>query len=281
MTADWTAGMLDDLDLDYARELARATGGAILFAFPLLMTMEMWWLGFYADPARLALFVGLGMLLLIGLSRRVGFSTHSRWFDDICDALSAYGVGVVVASLLLALFNVLQPSMPLDEWIGKIAIQSVPAGMGAILARAQFAAATDGEEKNAPPPSYGGELFLMIAGAVFVAFNVAPTDEIEQIAQLMTPWHGILLALLSMGLLHLLVYALGFAGQEEWPADQGFVRLFVRFSLAGYGLALIVSLYILWTFGRVDDTGSAEIAMMTVVLGFPSALGAATARLIV
>ena len=31
---------------DYARGLARACGGALLFALPLLMTMEMWSLGF-------------------------------------------------------------------------------------------------------------------------------------------------------------------------------------------------------------------------------------------
>jgi uncharacterized membrane protein len=37
--------------------LARAFGGAILFSFPMLMTMEMWWLGFYIDPFRLALFI--------------------------------------------------------------------------------------------------------------------------------------------------------------------------------------------------------------------------------
>lgn len=30
---------------EFARALGRAFAGAILFAFPLLMTMEMWWLG--------------------------------------------------------------------------------------------------------------------------------------------------------------------------------------------------------------------------------------------
>src|SRR4051812_3546043 len=35
--------------------LARGLGGAILFALPLLMTMEMWWLGFYLSAWRLLL----------------------------------------------------------------------------------------------------------------------------------------------------------------------------------------------------------------------------------
>ena len=37
--------------------LARAYGGAVLFLFPILMTMEMWWLGAYLDGTRLALWV--------------------------------------------------------------------------------------------------------------------------------------------------------------------------------------------------------------------------------
>ncbi len=34
---------------DYAVDLLRAFGGAIIFAFPLLMTMEMWSRGFTMD----------------------------------------------------------------------------------------------------------------------------------------------------------------------------------------------------------------------------------------
>lgn len=266
---------------DYAQELIRAAGGAILFVFPLLMTMEMWWLGFYMDRLRLALFITLGLFLLVGLSRQIGFAQETGWWDDIGDALSAYAVGTLVALSLLVLFGALDSTMTLDEWVGKVAIQSVPAGMGAILARVQFAAAPQDGETEALPVHYAGELFLMVGGAVYVAFNVAPTDEVQLVAQLVTPWQAIVLALLSIGLLHLIVYALGFAGQEEWPEDHGFLAVFFRFSLAGYGLSLAISLYILWTFGRVDDTGLAEILMLTVVLGFPAALGAATARLIV
>ena len=50
---------------------------------------------------------------------------------------------------------------------------------------------------------------------------------------------------------------------------------------AGYGIALLVSLYVLWSFGRTDGVAMAEIANMLVVLGFPASLGAATARLVV
>ena len=39
--------------------VARAFGGALFFGLPLLMPMEMWWLGFVMDRFRLALFVAV------------------------------------------------------------------------------------------------------------------------------------------------------------------------------------------------------------------------------
>jgi len=137
--SDDAAGRGSAAEREYAKELGRAAGGAILFSFPLLMTMEMWWQGFYMDRLRLALFVGLGILLLVGLSRRVGFAGPPTWFDDTADALSAYAVGVLVTVALLALFGVLDGTMSWSEWVGKIAVESVPAGIGAILAPSQLA----------------------------------------------------------------------------------------------------------------------------------------------
>lgn len=268
---------------DYAMGLARAFGGAIIFALPLLMTMEMWALGFYLDRTRLLLFLLLNLAMLVGLARFVGFEQACAPRDDILDALAAYGVGVIAAAVMLALFAIIGPGMSASEIIGKIAIQSIPASFGAIIARKQMA---DGREQALQDEAesragYGGQLFLMLAGALFVAFNVAPTEEMILIGFKMTPWHELVLVLFSILLLHAFVYAIGFAGQEEAPEGRGFAGAFVCHTIAGYGIALLVSAYVLWTFGRTDGADLGQIASMTVVLGFPSALGAAIARLVV
>lgn len=70
-------------------------------------------------------------------------------------------------------------------------------------------------------------------------------------------------------------------GQESRPEGGTFLSTFFHFTVAGYGIALLVSLYVLWTFGRTEDVAPAEIANMVVVLGFPASLGAATARLVI
>ena len=72
MTKSGGDGALDALarrNREFLTGLARAFGGAIFFSLPLLMTMEMWFLGFYMDRVRLALFVVfmIPMLIVLGL----------------------------------------------------------------------------------------------------------------------------------------------------------------------------------------------------------------------
>lgn len=281
-----TAASMDDglsLNLDYARGLARAAGGAIIFGLPLLMTMEMWSLGLAIHPARLALFIILNFLMLVFLSRFGGFEPTSTLGEDILDAFGAYAVGIAVSTLILALFGLLHERMSIAEFSGMASIEAIPASFGAMIARKQFG---DGESEKseaqaARSTGYAGQLFLMIAGALFLAFNVAPTEEVILIGFKMTPWHNLALILLSLFLLHVLVYAVGFPGQEKAPEGYGIGRLFLAFTCPGYGIAMLVSLYVLWTFGRLDGVSLEVVAGSVVVLGFPASVGAAIARLVV
>lgn len=260
--------------------LARAFGGALLFAFPLLMTMEMWWLGFYMDRFRLLLLLLILVPLLIGLSYYAGFEENMRWKGVLLDAFAAYAVGCIAAAVLLLLFAVLTLRMSAQEMIGKVVLQAVPGSIGAILARSQLGGPKAEDKERRLGAGYGGELFLMAAGALFLSFNVAPTEEMVLISYQMTAWHTIALALGSLLLLHAFVYTMEFSGQVVLPPTTPLWSAFLRFTVVGYALALLISFYILWTFGRTDGMAGAEVMRMTVVLGFPAAVGAAAARLI-
>lgn len=271
--------------LDFLTGIGRAFGGAVLFAFPLMMTMEMWQLGHSLNRLRLTLFIAVTLPLLFGLSYYSGFEKTESRAEDAEDAFVAFGVGFVASALLLVLFGIITFDMPLGEVVGKIAIQTVPASIGAIVASKQFHSRGGSEEgddeEDEKPPCYPAELFLMAAGALFVAFNVAPTEEMLVITFSMTVWHAVALALLTLAMLHALVYTVGFAGQEERPDNTGFMLTFLHFTLAGYGVSILVSLYVLWTFERLTGAASGEIATMLIVMALPASLGAATARLIV
>jgi len=268
---------------DYAVGLARAFGGAVIFGLPLLMTMEMWSLGTFINPVRLALFVASNFIVLVVLSRFGGFEPTSTLSEDVLDALGAYAVGILTSASILGLFGILSSKMPLTEFSGMIAMQSIPASFGAMLARKQLGSGESqkSEDQQTRSDGYAAQLFLMLAGALFLAFNVAPTEEVILIGFKMTPLHSLALIGASLLILHAFVFTVGFPGQEQPPEGYGPLRLFATYTLAGYGIAILASTYILWTFGRLDGSALQVIAGSLTVLGFPASVGAAIARLVV
>ncbi|HYR10325.1 MAG TPA: TIGR02587 family membrane protein [Longimicrobium sp.] len=262
--------------------LARAFGGAVLFSLPLLMTMEMWWLGFYLDRVKLLLFMVLMIPVVVALDYFSGFEETASWREDLMDGMIAYGVGLVASLLILLLFGIVDFGQPLREVVGKVAIQSVPASFGAVLANSQLAGDSDGPEKRRKEEAgYGAKLFIMAAGAVFLAFNVAPTEEMILISFVMSSWHGVAMVAASLLMMHGFVYASAFRGSPRVARGTPWWSLFLRNTVVGYALALAVSAYVLWTFGRLEHGVPSTYVMMTLVLGFPAALGAAAARLII
>lgn len=259
----------------YARDLGRAFGGALLFSLPLLMTMEMWALGFASQPERRLLFVLASLPVLYGLAHYAGFSGRRGALNNALDTLVALGVGFAAAAALLSIFNVLDRSSA-GSTVGQVSLQAVPAALGALAARRQLSSNPDeGEEDTA---SYPGELFLMLAGALYFAMNLAPTEEMRLIAYLATPLGALGVLVLSVILLHLIVFEAGFAGQEEAETP---LRAFIDFTLPGYALCLLASLAMLWVFGGTDGHGPTGLAANAVILAFPAAIGAAAARLLV
>jgi len=262
-------------DKTYVRDLGRACGGALLFSLPMLMTMEMWTLGFSAEPLRRLVFVLGALPVLYGLAHYAGFSARRGLVNNLMDTAVALGVGFATAGVLLMIFNVLDRTS-LTSAVGQIALQAVPAALGALVARRQLSDdPAEGEEDEA---SYPGELFLMLAGALYFAMNLAPTEEMRLIAYLATPLGALGLLLLSVVLLHLIVFEAGFAGQEE---KETALRALLHFTLPGYALCLGASFAMLWAFGGLDGHGLQSMAANVVVLAFPASLGAAAARLLV
>ncbi len=261
--------------------MGRAFAGAVVFALPILMTMEMWWLGFHMDRLRLALMVVAAVPLLTALSHFIGFEDTFDWREDLRDAFIALTVGAVASGVVLTLFAVIRLDDPPSAVIGKMMVQAVPASFGAMLGRGQFGSSGDREEseKRRQNVTYAGEMFIMAAGALYLGFSVAPTEEMVLIAYRMTPWHGVVLAGVSLAAMHAFVYLLQFKGGETHQSG-GAAGVFIRFSVAGYALALLVSLYVLWTFGRADGHAPGQVILATLVLGFPAAIGAAAARVI-
>ena len=169
--------------------------------------------------------------------------------------------------------------MSADEVIGKISVQAVPASIGALLVRSQFGESQRKEEEKRRSAHYGGGLFLMAVGALYLSMSVASTEEMILISYRMTEWHIIALALFSLLVMHAFAHAAIVRGKSAILPDTTPVwTVFSRFTAAGYGTALLISFYLLWTFGSVDGMSVGQAIQVTVVLGFPAALGAGAGR---
>lgn len=265
---------------EFAIGVARAFGGAMFFALPLFMTMEMWELGFYMDRLRLATFLAVFVPVLVGLSHYAGFEETDRWRDDVRDAFVALLVGFVTAAVVLLLGGIVRLAMPLRESIGQVTLAAIPASVGATLAESLLGSPGENEERKRRETGYGGELFLMAAGAIFFAFNIAPTEEMMLVAVKMSRWNIVVAGVLSLLLMHAFVYAVEFRGRHVREEGVRRLALFFRFTVVGYAIALIMSAYVLWTFGRLDNSALGFQISTTIVLAFPASLGAAAARLV-
>jgi putative integral membrane protein (TIGR02587 family) len=243
------------------------------------MTNEMWSLGFTMDRLRLGVFLAFMIPVLIGLSYFAGFEETPSWTDGIRDAFVALMVGFVTSAVMLAVLNLATTYMPRQEILGKLTLLAIPSSFGAAIASSQLgkrSSDTDGKQRT----RYGVELFYMTAGAIFFAFNVAPTEEILVLGFKMSPWHAVITAALSLAMMHAFVYMVEFRGQEHAPQGVSIWSIFARFTVVGYALSLAVSAYVLWTFGRFEGSGLTYMVTLTIVLGFAATLGASAARLI-
>ena len=287
------------------KDVGRAVGGSLLFASPLLMTMEIWEIAPSMPGTRVVVLLFAACVLLVTLAQLSGFNDleGQGLADHVVDAGVAIAVGTVVSVVLLAAFGVLDTDLGIAAVARRVALGAAPASLGAVFARSQLTSAggggggggggetldADGDANGASGGDAGGgeiaggeiddyfqELVVMAAGAVIFAFGLAPTDEIPLIALQTGPIGVIVVLGVSVVALHLLVYAVGFAGSH----GNDHRTEFARFTLTGYALVVAICAFLLWVFGRADGVVLQSFAQQVVILAFPASLGAAVGRLV-
>lgn len=251
----------------------RALLGAMIFALPLTMTMEMWDLGVTIDPIRLAVLLLVTFPMLVALSFYAGFEATFSLLDNILDAFAAMAVSAIACLVVLMLFGAIGANTPIQEIVGKLTLLSFGASIGALLADKQFNDEKSEDDEKAER-GFGSRLFVMAVGAIFLSLNVAPTDEVEIIAASMNPAMAVTLSCLSLVALGVVLSV----ADAETRKSTWISR--IRRALAGYGVCLMLAGFILWCFGRFDGVAFDESVEGAIVLGFPAALGAGAARLI-
>jgi putative integral membrane protein (TIGR02587 family) len=186
--------------------------------------------------------------------------------------------------------NQIEITDPPTSILGRVLAQAVPLSIGAALASAIFGprgnrTRDDEEEDTAKEAPSAWRAFLSDAGAtsigaIFLAFAIAPTDEVSLLAVELTPKHQIALIGLSLVLSYMIVFVSGFSsGSHKQP---GPFQLPITETAFSYSLALVVAFGALLLFDRVELGDPPDhILAMVIVLGLPASVGGAAGRLAV
>tara|TARA_R110002020_G_scaffold184120_1_gene380937 strand:+ start:22106 stop:22966 length:861 start_codon:yes stop_codon:yes gene_type:complete len=267
---------------DYFRGIA----GGLLFSLPMLYTMELWWTGFIAGPLRLIIYLLVGLVLLLGYNHFVGIHRPHTLWEGLADAVEEMGLGLLITAFILWLLGILQTGMSLQEMIGKIVVEALTVAIGISVGKAQLGSSgengeRDGKERTDGRNAFSGDqLAIALCGSVLVAANVAPTEEIVQIALETSKLRLLLTVIFSFGIGGAILYYSDFKGSGSGTAKPRGKWDIIAGIVAMYTVSLVVSAFMLWFFGRFQGASLDTILAETVVLALPAALGASAGRLL-
>jgi putative integral membrane protein (TIGR02587 family) len=279
-----------------ATDLVRAVSGGMLFGIPLLYTMEVWWIGSETQTARMVGVLAFMFVPVFLLTRTAGFRTTKdiRWRDALMDSIETVALAVVSVFLLLVLLREVTTASPLEEALGKIVYEAMPFAIGSAIAQHVLRrgraegddAGSTSTNTNKKDTDDGGlhatvvDVGATTIGAVFVAFNVAPTDEIPMLAAAMPAAWLIALMFASLVVSYCIVFVAGFSDQDKRQNQPGILQHPITETVASYLISLCVAGGMLWFFQRLAAEDPATVTLShVVVLGLPAAVGGAAGRL--
>ena len=270
------------------KEYARGIAGGLLFSFPMLYTMEVWWAGFIAKPSDLLVLVLVTFLLLLGYNRFAGMHPEVSWRSVVIDSFEELGIGLLLSLVVLLMLNRINfYVMGMDEIMGKVIIEAMAVSIGVSVGTAQLGTneEEDEEEDKAEANAVNRNtkpamLVLSLCGGIIVGGNVAPTEEVLMLAVEATPLHILSMALASLLLCVVVVYFSDFHGTIR-RGDDSILFTMTYDTCLSYLVALAASAFMLWFFGRFDGVNFWTVVAQTVVLGVITSLGASAGRLLI
>ncbi|MGQ0434583.1 MAG: TIGR02587 family membrane protein [Microthrixaceae bacterium] len=269
-------------------ELVAAASGGLLFGIPMLMTMEVWWTGSHTTPLQAAGVLVLTSIPVFLLNRTSGFrSTRDvRVRDAVMDTVEAVALGLVLVTVVLYLLRELTPDTPISVAIGKAVYEAFPFCLGISVAnhflRGERTEGDDDEATEASPD--GGlsatakDIGATVIGSVFVALNIAPTDEVPMIAAALDPLGILALMAASLAVSYGIVFGAGFSRQDQRRQHTGLLQSPASETVSSYLVALACAALMLLMYQRLGGPWTLTLDKV-VVLGLPASIGGAAGRL--
>jgi len=271
------------------RDLVRAVGGGLFIGLPLLFTMEMWAHSFLLPSWKIVVLIAVAFVVVVGYNAVSGFRRDRTWGELLSDSVETLGIAAVVSAVALLLLGRIGLETGLRDAVGKIALEMIPVAFGVSLAGTQLAAPDDPEEAADQGSSVGdgaevgilGRLFVAAGAALVFALNIAPTEE-PMLLGIAAPWWLLLLVVpATLAMTFAIVFYADFRGGRSFEGGDSPLDHPISETLAAYAVSLLVSLLLLWAFGRTDGVSTSAIVGQTLMLAIVASFGAAAGRLLV
>lgn len=261
---------------------ARGLMGGLLVGIPSLMTMEMWWEGFFVPAWRLVLLFILNGGVLFVLQHYSGLTHNKTFAGQLRATIVASGIGIVTAALILLALGVFHGDLTLRDVAGKLLLQSIPISIGSSVAMSEFGDEHRVSEQRREQAGFWGNLGMALGGAMLFGFGISGTEEPLMVADQLSWPVAILLMILSLAQVYGIVYAVDFKEQPEKAGTPKHLTAVMREALATYALALLIGAYLLWTFETIGShVGLTPTVYTVVTMGLVTSLGAAAAELLI
>jgi putative integral membrane protein (TIGR02587 family) len=277
--------------------MIRGASGGFLFGIPLLYTMEVWWIGSQTSPSLMLVILAITFVVVLLLNHTEGFRQiqSKQFFDTVMDSVEALAIGIVSATCILFVLGEITQETPLNEALGKLILESVPFALGAALAGA-FLSGDRWSSSNSQDSDQQGnrnnqgkksnfnatlaDIGATLMGAMIIAFNIAPTDEIPMLDAAIAPPRLLLIIAVSLVISYGIVFQAGFTTQKQRRQQKGIFQRPISETVMSYLVSLVASAFMLFFFHRLslDDPWTLWMSR-TLILGLPATIGGAAGRL--
>ena len=200
------------------------------------------------------------------------------------------------AALMLIVLQRIDWQTSLTETLGKIIFEGVPFSLGVAFSRSLLSGdaevdldARKGHASSQQSPQKTivwqatiADLVATLMGALFIAFSIAPTDEVTFLAASASP----LWLLIIMGASLLISYGIVFASEitnyQQRLQQPGIFQTPQSETAISYLVSLFIGMLMLWFFHQLTFSDPWFLWLRYgIILGLPASIGGAAGRLAV
>jgi putative integral membrane protein (TIGR02587 family) len=121
-----------------------------------------------------------------------------------------------------------------------------------------------------------------VAGALFIAFSIAPTEEVPMLTANLSSLNIVILVFFSLLISYAITFEAGFADQQGRRTQQGVFQGPLSETIFSYLISLLIAAILMWLFRQLEFGDPLRVWLeRTIVLGLPAAIGGSAGRLAV